>query len=807
MKNNNTAVVRRLVKRSLSVNKKRNMFIVLAVFLTTFLLGTVFSIGDSLMKSVETEKLRLFGTTADAAIAYPSREQIEKLEGLDYVKAVGCENPVGYARLPRQMDNFLLQLIYFDSANWESLRQPALTDITGNYPQKLDEIMIPLDVLKKMGVTPEIGTEIPLSFFTDENAENSTVKIFRLSGWYKSYGTIQTGGQVGMACVSQALSQKCGKTIEKDGSANLMLTDKRHIEEYLERLQADLQLTPQQQIVSASSSTADNEDYSAAGLIAVSAITAFLILTGYLLIYNVLYISISRDVRFYGLLKTLGTAPKQIKGMVRGQILRLCAIGIPFGIAAALIFSVLAVPAVLSGLKIGSSAPVVSFSPLVYLGAAVFALITAVLGAAKPAKKASQISPVEAQKFTGVNSVQNRRYKLSHGKLYRLAMRNIFREKKRAVIVLCSLFLGITSFIAVTTFVSSMGMDKYVDSHFHGDFLLENSTRFSDDRQDVLNSGFIEEISAMPGVEYLSASYHEFGFIDDTLVTIVGLDAQGIEKVKDAFDASVNLDAFKHGDFAVITADSSEITASSQELFAKYENLSIHPSLQLYEGSEPIPALTVPIGGSVPESLAGIDNTANPIILVSDALMHRLFERPYLFQVQLEVSNEYEQQIFEALKELTEDTEIELTSKRESLKEYRQMSLMLFVLGGSISLIIAVIGILNFVNVMSTGIAVRKHELAILESIGMERKKIRRMLILEGVGYAGIALLLTATIGNGAAYGIFRLLKLQAPYAVFNYPIIPATVISLLVIAVCVITPAIAYRSRATIVEQLREAE
>ena len=58
----------------------------------------------------------------------------------------------------------------------------------------------------------------------------------------------------------------------------------------------------------------------------------FIIGSGYLLIYNVLYISISNDTRFYGLMKTLGTTQKQIKSLVKNQAVKFACIGIPIGI-------------------------------------------------------------------------------------------------------------------------------------------------------------------------------------------------------------------------------------------------------------------------------------------------------------------------------------------------------------------------------------------------------------------------------------------------------------------------------------------
>ena len=58
----------------------------------------------------------------------------------------------------------------------------------------------------------------------------------------------------------------------------------------------------------------------------------FIVLSGYLLISNVMYISVARDIRFYGMLKTIGASSRQIKRLVRLQALRLSLIGVPAGL-------------------------------------------------------------------------------------------------------------------------------------------------------------------------------------------------------------------------------------------------------------------------------------------------------------------------------------------------------------------------------------------------------------------------------------------------------------------------------------------
>ena len=58
----------------------------------------------------------------------------------------------------------------------------------------------------------------------------------------------------------------------------------------------------------------------------------FVILAGYLIIYNIFNISVKTDIRAYGLLKNVGTTGKQLKKIVRMQAWKLSAVGIPIGL-------------------------------------------------------------------------------------------------------------------------------------------------------------------------------------------------------------------------------------------------------------------------------------------------------------------------------------------------------------------------------------------------------------------------------------------------------------------------------------------
>ncbi len=837
MKNNNGAVIRRLTGRSLKSNKKRNFFIITAIALTTLLIASVFSIGMSLMESIKMQETRLMGTVAHAAITQPTESQMEQLNRLNYVKVAGMGNNVAFVKNTPQMGDMNLSLHYFDKIEWEKLRAPAFTDIVGSYPQKENEIMIPLWVLERLGIkNPSIGIEIPISYYTESGNNEALVnKVFNLSGWFTNYMYIRSGN-IDSILVSEELSQKYGKTAKADGAASVLFDNSSRVLEYCEQLKLDLGLSETQKVKTVPAFDVDAGNMRTT-LIALSAVIAFLIFTGYLLIYNVLYISVSRDVRFYGLLKTLGTTPKQIKRIVIGQIVRLCMIGIPVGAAVAFLLSFVAVPLFLSNLGSIATGTVVSFSLLIYLGAAFFALLTALLGAFMPAKKAASISPIEAQKFTGIKINKSRIYSSVNGKPYKMAFRNIFRDRKRAFIVLLSLFLGITTFIAITTIITSMNTDNYVSSYLESDFMLQNNTAMAGyEPKQKFTSAIIDEIKSLPGFESLRMttqgwmrldySPDEFWeYVDDYIKQnnaeglreqniydnftgiIAGIDRETLTELNKTMDKPIDIDAFERGEFALIATN-------TPNLFENIDELTISPMIYTNEsGIQNQPcneSIKVPVGGFVPQFFERIGYSLAPTVFVSNTLMYAVYGEPIVLKLNIDVAQGYDKQALDTLKQITdEDFEISRTSKLEAQEELRGVKMILYILGGGVALILALIGILNFVNVMSVGIMVRKQELATLECVGMSRKQVRRMLVSEGLGYAVITLFFVFTAGSAITFGIFKMFQQQATYAVFTYPVIPVLMASLVVLAVCIITPENAYHTihKSTIVERLREAE
>ncbi|MFR3922849.1 MAG: ABC transporter permease [Dysosmobacter welbionis] len=132
-------------------------------------------------------------------------------------------------------------------------------------------------------------------------------------------------------------------------------------------------------------------------VIAVAAMLLLHHLHRYLIIYNVFQISVTNDIRFYGLLKTIGTTPRQLRRIIRQQALTLSLAGIPWGWCWVADRRQLT-PAIVS--QLNGVVPMTSVSPVIFIGAALFSLVTVLLSRRKPGRIAGKVSPIEAVRYT-----------------------------------------------------------------------------------------------------------------------------------------------------------------------------------------------------------------------------------------------------------------------------------------------------------------------------------------------------------------------------------------------------------------------
>lgn len=120
-------------------------------------------------------------------------------------------------------------------------------------------------------------------------------------------------------------------------------------------------------------------------------------------------------------------------------------------------------------------------------------------------------------------------------------------------------------------------------------------------------------------------------------------------------------------------------------------------------------------------------------------------------------------------------------------------------------MLLIVIGLINFINVMLTGVVARKNEFAIMESIGTTKKQIIKILTLEGGIYAAISTLLIMTFGNAFLMLVASAVPNIVNYAKFEYPVVLVISLIAAIFVICLSVPAIVYKATSdeTVIERL----
>ena len=792
--NRNKGAIKKVEKGMMRANHIRNTFAILAVVLTTFMITTVFSLGINYMQNMELSSVRMAGSSADVTLGTPTNEQEQQIRSLDYVKTVGVRYMVGSVTNSRAPS---IAIQYYDETEWEQHFKEAISNIHGSYPTKENEIMLSEDALTQLGITdPTLQMEIPLSYF-DKDGEQQ--KTFSLSGWFHSY----TG--MGMAFVSERYCTNMGYTMQENGT--LSLTLKKMPRDYYQ-IQNDILLNDHQHF----SGSISMSSSSGSMIVMVILLVLFLVGSGYLLIYNVLYISISKDTRFYGLMKTIGTTQKQIKSLVKKQALQFACIGIPIGILLATAVSFGIVPLFLQqGFKQGKSSmdAVVFFHPAIFILSIIFSAMTVWMACNAPAKAAAKISPVEALRFQNFAPKKMKiRNSTNGGKLYIMAFHNIFRDKKRAVLVFLSLFMGTVTILGVNGILGSINAENYVDQYMKYDFRYTDSqfTQFENLEKEVpqFDEHFVEQISQIAGVANVSTGKITWAEIDLNISEfesflkmqheelyqdgktyeqmilelldyakageygcyVVTIDDKLVEQYNDTHNIPIDIDEFRNGNTVIVGMDTDTFTPNAM-LVGKTLNLTSDNAdgktadFQV-AGAFRYEDISFQIGhrkwiGAVPD-----------VIFVSDAGMERLTNTAIIYDIGVDVESTNQLQTVNreltALNNTLPSSKWNYQSSVSILEQFHQMYFSIGLLGNGAAILLIVIGLINFVNVMLTGVMARKNEFAIMESIGTTKKQIRKILTLEGGFYALISIILIMTFGNA-----FLLLVANAVPSIADY--------------------------------------
>lgn len=184
----------------------------------------------------------------------------------------------------------------------------------------------------------------------------------------------------------------------------------------------------------------------------------------------------------------------------------------------------------------------------------------------------------------------------------------------------------------------------------------------------------------------------------------------------------------------------------------------------------------------------------------SDAILYYAFDLKNLEQGKhkqyYETDNKRNARLW--LEEFTNDihSECSYTGKEIYIKEFNSFRRMFMVLGITLSFIVGIIGILNFFNTVYTSVVVRNREFAVMNSIGMTRKQIRKMLMTEGIIYSGMSVVIAVVIILATSSMMKYALESVFWFIKYQFFILPVIVVGILIIMMGLGMPLLLYRRK-----------
>lgn len=854
MKVKNGSCIRHLSFKTLMAARKRNIIAVLAIALTALLFTSLFTIVMSINETNQNYQFRSVGGYAHGAFKDVDEDQIAVLSAHPDVKAVGVRTVLGLAT-QGAFEKDYAEVSYMDdnNAKW-SFSQPTV----GRTPKSGNEITMDTKALELLGVKPELGAQVKVTYTLADKEQMGwdITDTFTLVGWW-DYDELLS---VHFLNVSKEYAQKIERKAVAGGlkpfrtDLSVMLRSSLNIENDLTRIGEDCGYSIGEEagqlrigVNWGYTATQVWDTLGVGGILAMLAVLILVAFTGYLVIYNIFQISVAGDIRYYGLLKTIGVTPKQLRRLIRQQALLLSALGIPAGLLLGYGVGAAAVPITMSTSTMGGRYTTVSVSPWIFLFSSVFALLTVLLSCARPGRIAGRVSPVEAVRYTERQSAGKTHRKGRKVTPVQMAAANLGRDKKKTALVMVSLSLTVVLLNLLVTFIGGFDMDKYLSRRSCADFLISTPDYFNY-RGFSLTKEAVEPVRANTAHSLEGFAYQTGGvgmylpesvwrdeaafYSRDTDMDIDALLAQTPrdgDKVQAASQIE-GLDPTLGEKLTVIDGSLDSLWEPDSHAIAIAVNLDdsgklpdpgIYPAVgekikvtygdgdTAYDVNYTVCALVdVPYNMSSRFYTMGYEAILSADALYRDAGEDNVFPMLYLFDTP---SPEAEAAAESYLAQLTSDPDSPLMyeSKATHRTYFQEFRMTFVILGGLLCAIIGIVGILNFFNAMMTAILARSREFAVLQSVGMTGRQLETMLLWEGLLY---------TLGSGLIAGLLsasvnplagRLLESAYWFYSYHYTITPVlAMLPAFIVLGCAI-PAVMYRQavKQSIVERLRSLD
>ena len=578
----------------------------------------------------------------------------------------------------------------------------------------------------------------------------------------------------------------------------------------------------------------------------VLVVIIIIIVTSVFCIKNSFDISITEKIKQYGMLASIGATKKQIKKNVYYEALILALIGIPLGIICGLLASYILIIISNYFLKdMMNLGLIFKFSIYPLIIAIALGFVTIFLSAMRSARRASKISPI-----TAIRNSENIKIKAKKLKSPRyikkifgiggdVSYKNLKRNRQKYRTTVISIIVCVSVFIALYYFINLAFVytQKELNSRSYNlsiDYNIENNKDISSKIEEIVNDESVEKYAivrnsyitidsykAKYSKEYLkyypnSNSKEETSYTyeneEGELVTEQETNAINIYRIgKKAYNEylnELNLTYEEAKDKVILinymktnVEENGHMTDKTIPVY-DYKNGDIL-NWQHGDTAEDIALEIIKVTNKYPFSFESMNY--NPLIIVSDELFDKLFAEDINYEyVNLKSTNASKLQ--DEIDLILKDFDYSLNNIEENVRMMESFYTLIAIFLYGFITVIALIGITNIFNTITTNMELRSREFATLKSIGMTTKEFNRMIRLESFFYGTKSLIIGIPIGCLLAYIIYRLLSTDdsSMYFELPYPAILITIIAVFLLIACIMKYSINKINKQNTIETIR---
>lgn len=547
-------------------------------------------------------------------------------------------------------------------------------------------------------------------------------------------------------------------------------------------------------------------------------VIGIIIFTSAFVIKNSFNISLTEKTKELGMIASVGATSKQLRRSIffEGAILGI--ISIPLGIIIG-VFAIWIVLIIVNSLLNSMSQPLVDnfdlklIVSLPAVGIAVLvSIVMIIISLIKPSYRAGKITPIDAiRENTDIkqNKKKNKDYKITK-KLFGIegviARKNFNRSKRKYRTTIFSIFLSIVLFISMSSFVENMfGLSSIEVQTSDVNLIIYGYADKSEEQKQeyfdkIKNIEGIKNYAILKTKQYVidenkyyteraKERYSQSTGVQTVLMSALGdkeyknyIKKLGLkyEEVKDKailYDTDMFFE-YEDGKDGVKRVEDNILKINEKEKIDLYERTDESGNLIDLSNIEiAVRTKELPMGGI-------FRNEGYPVLIVSDEYINKLKDVGIM---SMKISAEDPYKVQEKIIEIDKTNKDNIYNLEEEIKANNTLNLIISIFLYGFIAVISIIGITNIFNTITTNMALRNKEFAILKSIGMTNKEFRKMINFESFIYGLKALILGLPVGILLSYLIHEVTS-DIYQEAYKLPIVPIIISIIFVFVVIFIT-------------------